>query len=116
MKIYALITILALSSCAPQHVDTAEIKTISEQEYADYNCKQISAEMRRVSSKLEDIRIPKEQASADTLGQVLGTALQVYGMTQGYRPASTAKKDTGEQILEVRYETLERLSIDKECF
>lgn len=114
MKKLILLSTLVLSACTT-NVDTAEVKSISEQEYADYNCKQISAEMRRVSNKLEDIRAPKQEAEGDTLKYVLGTALQVYGMTQGYRPAAQ-KQDNSQQILEVRYETLERLSIDKECF
>ncbi|MDG1285969.1 MAG: hypothetical protein P8P30_00215 [Rickettsiales bacterium] len=113
-KCFHLLIAILLSACS-NNVDTAEVKSISEQEYADYNCQQISAEMRRVSSKLEGVKAAQPESEGDTLKYVLGTALQVYGMSQGYQP-DNSKTDNAQKILEVRYETLERLSIDKECF
>lgn len=76
-------------------------------QYQDYNCKQVRAEMRRVSGKIE------QAAQANQTGQVLDAALTVFAISQGY---GVSREDNPDyRRLQNQYEVLEQTAIKKEC-
>ena len=80
---------------------------VSPLQYQDYNCKQIKAEMRRISGKIE------QAAQANQTGQVLDAALTVFAISQGYGVYS---EDNPEyRRLQNQYDVLEQTAIQKEC-
>lgn len=105
IKLTSLASALLLMACntAPQ-TDPAYV---SPNHYSDYNCNQISAEMRRVSSKMQQIE--RENQS----GQVLDAALAAYAMSQGY--GYSGGDDTEHRRLVNQYDILEQTAIRKEC-
>src|SRR6056297_793315 len=73
MSSYFLVLTLFVSACTTSpETDPAYV---SPSHYANYNCKQISAEMQRLSSKLE------QAEQENTTGQVLETALAAYAIS-----------------------------------
>lgn len=96
---------LSLSSCvtAPE----SDPAYVSPLQYQDYNCKQIRAEMRRVSGKME------QASQANATGQVLDAALSVYAISQGYGVYS--EDDPDFRRLQNQYDVLEQTAIKKEC-
>lgn len=80
---------------------------VSPMQYQDYNCKQIKAEMRRVSGKIE------QAAQTNQTGQVLDAAMTVFAISQGYGVYS---EDNPEyRRLQNQYDVLEQTAIQKEC-
>lgn len=97
--------IIGLSGCASS--PESDPAYVSPNHYANYNCNQISAEMQRISGKLE------QAEQANTTGQVLGTALAAYAISQGYGFAGG--DDSAYRRLRNQYDVLEQTSIQKEC-
>lgn len=99
----ALIIGIAGCSTAPE----SDPAYVSPAQYSSYNCNQISAEMQRVSSKLE------QMAEGQATGQVLNTALAAFAISQGYGISSG--DNTAYRRLYNQYEVLEQEAIRKEC-
>lgn len=97
--------IIGLAGCA--NSPESDPAYVSPNHYANYNCKQISAEMQRISSKLE------QAEQANTTGQVLDTALAAFAISQGYGYSSG--DNSAYRRLHNQYEVLEQTSIQKEC-
>lgn len=93
---------LLLSACASN--DPA---SVSMTQYSDYNCKQIAAEMKRVSNKIE-------QASAnEQTATLVNTAVAAFAVSQGqgfYMDENVELKRLHNQ-----YDVLEQTSIKKSC-
>lgn len=102
----ALISAVALSSCTTaQESDPAYV---SSMQYQGYNCKQISAEMDRISKKID------QQTQNDSTNQILGAAITALAISKGY------SIDNNNDNIELRrlknqYSVLEQTSIQKEC-
>lgn len=103
----ALIMGLAGCSTSPE----SDPSYISPNHYADYNCKQLSAEKQRVSTKIEQMTTGK----SDTADKVLDTALAAFAISQGYG-FSSGDDDVAYRRLYNQYEVLEQTAIEKECF
>jgi hypothetical protein len=97
--------IIGLAGCSTS--PESDPAYVSPTHYSNYNCKQISAEMQRVSGKLEQT----EQANAT--GQVLGTALAAYAISQGY--GFSSGDNSPQRRLLNQYDVLEQTAIQKEC-
>jgi len=93
--------------CAPQSPE-ADPAYVSPTHYSNYNSKQISAEMQRVSAKLE------QAEQTNTTGQVLNTALAAFAVSQGYG-LTGGDDDVRYKRLVNQYDVLEQTSIQKEC-
>lgn len=105
MKKVLLISITFLSSCAAQPKQPEYY--VSPQEYADYNCNQIRAEMQRVSNKREALSANSKKSN------ILDTALTAYAISQGY---GYEEKDNSQlNAMNNTYESLDRLLIKKDC-
>lgn len=102
----SLLTVsVGLAGCAT--APESDPAYVSPLQYQDYNCKQIKAEMRRVSGKIE------QAAKTDQTGQVLDAALTVFAISQGYGVYS---EDNPEyRRLQNQYDVLEQTAIQKEC-
>lgn len=87
---------------------------VSADYYQDYNCKQLSAEKKRVGMKLEQMATVQE-AEPDTTGQVLGAAITAFAIARGYSVRSNSDDD-GYRRLYNQYEVIEQTMIQKECF
>lgn len=105
LNIFSGILLLGIASCATS--PESDPAYISPTHYSSYNCKQISAEMQRVSGKLE------QAEQADAAGQVLGTALAAYAISQGY--GYSGGDNAPYRRLVNQYEVLEQTAIQKEC-
>jgi tellurite resistance protein len=107
MKIRFLAPIMAtllLSACATEPDYTPAY--FSENEYKNYNCNQLSAEMKRVSNIMEQ---KQQERQANNL---LNTAVAVYAISQGYGVNQNNKEI---DILQARYNAVDRLLIEKDC-
>lgn len=102
----SLLTVsVGLAGCAT--APESDPAYVSPLQYQDYNCKQIKAEMRRVSGKIE------QAAKTDQTGQVLDAALTVFAISQGY---GVYNEDNPEyRRLQNQYDVLEQTAIQKEC-
>lgn len=96
---------IGLTACAtsPQ----SDPAYVSPTQYQGYNCKQISAEMQRVSTKQEQAN-QGAQANA-----VLNTALTAFAISQGY--GVSQDDNSSVRRLNNQYEVLEQTAIQKEC-
>ncbi len=108
-----IITVLGLSACASKSPES-DPTYISPNHYQNYNCKQLSAEKKRVNSKLE--QMAKLNEGSDTTGQVLSTALAAFAVSRGYSFQSGQDENTAYKRLYNQYEVLEQTAIQKECF
>jgi hypothetical protein len=99
------VLIIGLAGCSTS--PESDPAYVSPAHYSNYNCNQISAEMQRVSAKLE------QMAEGQATGQVLNTALAAYAISQGY--GFSGGNDTAYRRLYNQYDVLEQTSIQKEC-
>lgn len=104
------LAIVGLSGCSTSKSPESDPAYISPNHYSDYNCKQLSAEKQRVSSKLEQM----SGGSNDVAGQVLNTALSAFAISRGY--SIGGDDNTAYRRLYNQYEVLEQTAIEKECF
>lgn len=99
--------LLSLSGCAT--APEADPSYVSPTHYQDYNCKQLKAELYRVSGKLE------QASQANATGQVLGTALAAFAISQGYAIYDDGNGDVEYRRLSNQYDVLEQTAIQKDC-
>ena len=104
------VLIIGLAGCSTS--PESDPTYISSNHYADYNCKQISAERQRVSTKLEQMSTGK----SETADKVLDTALAAFAISQGYGFSNGGDDNVGYRRLYNQYEVLEQTAIQKECF
>jgi hypothetical protein len=109
---------MALSACASSD-PTNDPSYVSLVEYQNYSCKQITAEMNRISKRTDDAMEVRVQANKnDQTNAVLGAAVTALAITQGYSLYSGSDRDDNAiQInrLKSQYDALERLAIQKNC-
>jgi hypothetical protein len=107
-NIISIATILLVSGCASEP-QTAESDPayISPAQYKDYDCKQIGAEMRRVSKKID------VATQTDGTTQVLNAAVTAFAISRGMGVSG----DDGVQMrrLKNQYDVLEETAIQKKC-
>jgi len=106
--ICSTILIIGLAGCATSQTPEADPAYISPAHYSNYNCNQISAEMQRVSAKIE------QTSQANATGKVLDTALAAFAISQGYG-VSDGKDDVQHRRFVNQYDVLEQTAIQKEC-
>lgn len=82
---------------------------ISPSHYDNYNCSQISAEMQRITGKLD------QAEQAKTTGQILNTALSAYAISQGFGVSGGNSDNDAHRRLVNQYDVLEQTAIRKEC-
>lgn len=109
---------IALSACAS--TDPANDPSyVSMAEYQHYNCKQIGAEMNRISKRTDDaIEARMKAKEGEQTNAVLGAAVTALAITQGYSFYNDrGQDDNAIQInrLKSQYDALEKLSIQKNC-
>ena len=102
------ILIFGLGGCSTS--PEPDLAYISPNHYSEYNCKQISAEKQRLSTKMEQMTTRKN----DIANKVLDTALAAFAISQGYG-VSSGDDDATYRRLYNQYEVLERTAIQKEC-
>jgi len=102
-----LLSSISLSGCAT--APKSDPAYVSPAQYQAYNCNQIRAEMQRVSGKLE------QASQANATGQVLGTALAAFAISQGYGIYDDGNGDVEYRRLSNQYDVLEQTAIQKEC-
>ncbi len=103
--ICSTVLIIGLTGCATS--PESDPAYISPTHYSNYNCNQISAEMQRVSGKIEQAK------QANTTGKVLDTALAAFAISQGYGYEDS--NGSQYQRLVNQYDVLEQTAIQKEC-
>ena len=109
-KYTILISTILLAGC---QTETANTNYVSTAQYERYNCKQIAREMQRVSKKIDANYVTAEQ---DATSAVLGSAVMIYGMSQGYGFYNDDNANNSENArLVTTYDALEQLSIQKNC-
>ncbi len=103
-KCFLALIALMLTAC-----QTTEQRTLSyENMYSDYSCKQLKAEMSRISSKID-------QVSANRAGNdVLNAAVAAFAISQGYKIRGNDKSDELDN-LNAQFDTLDRLYIKGDC-
>lgn len=105
----SLALMLAISGCTKtNNAPEADPAYISPTHYSDFNCNQISAEMQRVSAKLD------QAEQSDMASEVLGTAFAVFAMTKGYSVDNGSDNVTTRRLRN-QYDVLEQTAIRKEC-
>lgn len=107
VKIIIGSSLVVLAGCATAPQDDPAY--VSPTMYQDYSCKQISAEMRRITGKLN------QGKQTDATGQVLSAAVMAFGMSQGYSMYSSGDDDTVTRRLANQYDVLEQTAIRKNC-
>ena len=110
IKLISAIICLGLAGCASS--PESDPAYISPTHYSNYNCNQISAEMQRVSGKIEQLEQTEKTEAAEV---VLGTALQAFAISQGYGISSNDDKNVQYRRLANQYDVLEQTAIQKEC-
>lgn len=107
---YSILILLPFFLAACQTQPSSDPNYASAYQYQDYNCKQISKEMQRVSNKMNATSTNSE---TDTASTVLGSAIMIYGISQGYGFYSDNNNASETQRLAATYDALEQLSIQK---
>ena len=100
-------TVFALSIAACASSPESDPAYISPNHYNSFNCNQISAEMQRVTAKLEQA---EETEMAKT---VLNSAVNIFAISQGYGVDN--EDDVTAKRLRNQYDVLEQTAIRKEC-
>lgn len=98
---------LGLAACASND-PTKDPAYISPTQYQSYNCKQLNAEMKRVSIRREQIMVDGKD------GEFFDTAVKVFAISQGYSVGETGR-ELETRRLRNQYDLLEQMLIEKEC-
>lgn len=106
LHLLAAVVLFLLTGCASKLA--SDPAYVSPSQYSDYNCKQLKLEMQRVSSNLEQAK------KDDATGQILGAALRVFAISQGYRLDDSDSKLESRR-LQNQYTVLSQALIKKEC-
>ncbi len=108
------ILIVGLSACAEKN--KFDPTYISPMHYLSFNCNQISLEMQRVSTKLEQMVEKDQSDTQDTAGKVFDTALAAFAIAKNGSYTKQNNKDrTAYERLSNQYDILEQTAINKEC-
>lgn len=103
-----------ITACAGSQSNSAYV---SSDHYSDYNCIQLKAEKKRISSKLEQMtEVDTEEKESNVTSEVLGAAIMGYAISQGYGFQSNEKSDVPFRRLQNQYDVLEQTLIEKQCF
>lgn len=81
---------------------------VSPMQYDNYDCSQLKAEMRRVSTRLEQI------TRSEAANQALDAAVTVFAIASGYG-VDTSDKDIESRRLRNQYHLLEQIMIERKC-
>lgn len=101
-----VLSLMMITGCAS--APESDPAYVAPTHYANYNCNQISSEMQRISTKMEQAK------QANTTGKVLDTALAAFAISQGYGYSSD-NDDVQYRRLVNQYDVLEQTAIQKEC-
>ncbi len=107
--VVAALLISLLSGCASS--PESDPAYVSLTQYQNYNCNQISAEMQRVSAKLE------QTSQRDVTNKVIESAVTAYAFSQGAAvfAGNNSEDATATKRLRNQYDVLEQTAIQKEC-
>lgn len=112
MKKLLLISAVFVSACA-SHAHEIPAAYVSPLQYQDYSCKQISAELQRVSSRAEEVaHSVNKNADGDSTAMAVGLILfwPALFFIDGDSPqAQEYARLKGE------YEALEKTGVEKSC-
>jgi hypothetical protein len=103
---------IVLSACVETQQQAAgpDPAYVSETQYLGYSCKQIHAEMNRVSRHMD------AQNQAGGSNQILGAAVAAFAISRGYAVGGGDDSDDVEiRRLRNQYDVLEQLAIKKDC-
>lgn len=101
--IFAFVVAAFLSGCAASQNPAY----VSMNEYADYNCKQLAGEKKRISNKLN------EAHSDDGAQAIVNTAIIALAASKGQ--GVYLQKDKETELLKNQYDVVERTEIKKSC-
>lgn len=102
---------ILLAGCASK-ADTIQPTYVSPLQYGDYSCKQIRAELGRVSRKVNEISgVQDDTASNDAVA--MGVGLVLFWPSLFFIAGSDQKVQLGQ--LKGEYEALEQVAVQKDC-
>jgi hypothetical protein len=102
---------LSITACA-QHSDRVQASYVSPIQYDDYSCRQIRAEMMRVSHKVNEIAgVQDKQASNDSVA--MGVGLVIFWPALFFISGSDQHVQLAD--LKGQYDALEQTAIQKNC-
>ena len=76
-RVIAMLTVTSILAGCADHPDKIPAQYISPMQYDSYNCKQLSAEMQRVSSRVGELGGQQEKA-ADNSAVTMGIGLVLF--------------------------------------
>lgn len=110
--VYMACISIALASCS-QHPDKIPPQYVSPLQYDNYNCKQISSEMQRLSARASELHGKQEKsAKGDNIKTGVGIVLfwpTLFFLDNNSAQASEYAKIKGE------FNALEQVAIQKNC-
>lgn len=102
----AAMSLMLITACASS--PESDPAYISPAQYENYNCKQIHAEIRRVTKKI-DVAV-----QTDGTTQALDAAVTIFAISQGYGVGG-GNGNVELRRLKNQYDVLEQTAILKEC-
>lgn len=105
-------TILATTACA-KHPENIPAQYISPMQYDNYKCKQISAEMQRLSSRVSEVGGNQKKA-ANNSDVVMGVGLVLFWPALFLLDSNSAQAAEYSR-LKGEFDALEQKGIEKNC-
>lgn len=112
LAIAAMTGILVLGAAACTTSPESDPAYISPTHYSSYDCRQLDAENKRVSTKLEHMA---DNRGNDTTGKLVDAAVAAFAISQGYG-FDDGDDDVAYRRLRNQYDVLEQTTIEKGCF
>jgi len=112
-RVIAMLTVTSILAGCADHPDKIPAQYISPMQYDSYNCKQLSAEMQRVSSRVGELGGQQEKA-ADNSAVTMGIGLVLFWPALFFLDSHSAQAAEYGR-LKGEFNALEQAGIQKNC-
>lgn len=109
----SILTVASIVTACAEHPEKIAAQYVSPMQYDGYNCKQIGAEMQRVSSRIGDLGGQQEKAATNS-DVVMGVGLVLFWPALFFLDSNSAQAAEYAR-LKGEFNALEQAAIQKKC-
>lgn len=119
-KLILTLPLITLSACGGSSMikEQNALYQTSINQYQNYNCLQVTAEMQRISNLIDQQTALLQKPEKEEGNEFLNTAVTVFAISRGYNFSQSQASDEERAVLnrlKSQYNSLDQMFIQKNC-